>query len=232
VTRRSRQALPQGPEKVAAIRSMFDAIAPRYDLVNRVMTFGLDIRWRRRAVRALGLPPGSLIVDIACGTGDFCRELQRAGYRAVGADISAGMLAAATTSAPLIQGDALRMPLRPGRIDGITCGFALRNVVDLRALFAEFARMLPPGGRFAAVEVAEPDTPILRSGHRLYFTRVVPIIGGLLSNKEAYRYLPQSTAYLPDRSVLLAVIERAGFLDVESSPVGLGAAQIITGTRC
>jgi demethylmenaquinone methyltransferase/2-methoxy-6-polyprenyl-1,4-benzoquinol methylase len=210
---------------------MFDAIAPRYDLVNRVMTFGLDMGWRRRAVRALNLPPGSLVVDVACGTGDFCRVLEGAGFSAVGTDISAGMLDAAKTSAPLIQADALKMPFAGESFAGITCGFAFRNVADLNELFEEFARLLPSGGRFAAVEVAEPNSRVIKAGHRLYFRRIVPIIGGLLSDRDAYRYLPQSTAYLPDRSALLALIERAGFSYVTSEPVALGAAQIITGTR-
>jgi demethylmenaquinone methyltransferase/2-methoxy-6-polyprenyl-1,4-benzoquinol methylase len=230
LTRRSRP-LPQGSEKVTAVRSMFDAIAPRYDLVNRVMTFGLDMGWRRRAVRALNLPPGSLVVDVACGTGDFCRVLEEAGFSAVGTDISAGMLHAAKTSAPLIQTDALKLPFAGESLAGITCGFAFRNVADLNELFEEFARLLPSGGRFAAVEVAEPNSRVVKAGHRLYFRGIVPIIGGLLSDRDAYRYLPQSTAYLPDRSALLTLIERAGFRDVTSEPVALGAAQIITGTR-
>lgn len=229
--KRSEAPLPQGPQKVTAIRAMFDEIAPRYDFVNRVMTFGLDTGWRKKAVRALGLSPGSLVVDVACGTGDFCRELERHGMSAIGMDLSSGMLAAAKTTAPLVQADALRMPFPTGGVAGLTCGFALRNVVDLQSLFEEFARMLPPGGRFAALEVATPQAPLLKFGHRLYFNRVVPVIGGLLSNREAYQYLPKSTAYLPARSDLLALIAGAGFGNVASKPVALGAAQIITGTR-
>src|ERR671910_102524 len=107
----NRETLPEGDEKRAAVRDMFDAIAPRYDLVNRVMTFRLDVRWRRRTVAALGLPHGSLVVDLAAGTGDLCRVLQEGGPRAVGVDLSLGMLAAARTRAPLVQADALRLPL-------------------------------------------------------------------------------------------------------------------------
>src|SRR4051812_20158513 len=108
---------------------MFDRIAPRYDLVNRIMTMRLDVRWRRHTVRSLGLAPRSLVVDLACGTGDLCRELVAAGHRPVGLDLSWGMLAHARTSAPLVHGDALRLPVRDRSVDGITCGFALRNVV-------------------------------------------------------------------------------------------------------
>src|SRR3954469_18603574 len=126
-------ALPRGDQKVAAVRAMFDTIAPRYDLVNRLMTFRMDVGWRRRAVTALGLPPRSRILDLAAGTGDLCRELERAGYRATGVDLSAAMLRAARTPAPLVQADVLRLPAPDATADGATCGFALRNFVDLRA---------------------------------------------------------------------------------------------------
>ena len=105
--------LPAGEDKARAVRSMFDSIAPRYDLVNRIMTFGMDIGWRRRAVAGLSLRPGDVVIDVACGTGDFCREIQRAGGQAFGLDVSLGMLQKARTSAPLAQADGLRMPL-PG----------------------------------------------------------------------------------------------------------------------
>src|SRR5436305_2796455 len=128
--------LPEGDEKVRAVRSMFDAIAPRYDLVNRVMTFRMDVGWRRRTVRSLSLGPGSTVADLACGTGDLCDELTRAGYRPVGIDLSLGMLRAAHTAAPLVQGDALQLALPDGSIDGATCGFALRNFVALEPFLA------------------------------------------------------------------------------------------------
>ena len=105
------ETLPEGEEKVEAVRSMFDAIAPRYDLVNRIMTFRMDVGWRRRTVHSLGLPVGSVVLDVACGTGDLCRELASQGLRPIGVDLSFGMLAAARTGAPLVHGDALRLPL-------------------------------------------------------------------------------------------------------------------------
>ncbi|HEX2051091.1 MAG TPA: ubiquinone/menaquinone biosynthesis methyltransferase [Actinomycetota bacterium] len=227
----ARVTLPSGDDKVRAVRSMFDSIAPRYDLVNRVMTFGLDVRWRRRAVRALSLPPGSLVADVACGTGDFCRELEAAGHRAVGFDLSRGMLVAARTRAPLVEADALRLPLGDSCADGATCGFALRNVADVAALFAELARVVRRGGRIAILEVATPRAAPLRAAHRVYFHRVVPLVGGLLSERAAYRYLPASTAYLPARDELLGIARAAGFSDASSALVGLGAAQVLTATR-
>lgn len=228
---RADQALPQGEAKVRAVREMFDAIAPRYDLVNRVMTFRMDVGWRRATVRTLGLPAGSVVVDVAAGTGDLCRHLTEAGLRPIGVDLSWGMLAHARTSAPLAQADALRLPVRDGGAAGLTCGFALRNLVDLDAFFAEAARALRPGGRMALLEVSAPANPVLRWGHGVYFGHVVPRIGGLLSDPAAYRYLPRSVAYLPPTDELLARIAAAGFAAVERRQLSVGISQLITATR-
>jgi demethylmenaquinone methyltransferase / 2-methoxy-6-polyprenyl-1,4-benzoquinol methylase len=223
--------LPQGDEKARRVRDMFDAIAGRYDLVNRVMTFGMDVGWRRRAVRQLRLPGGVLVADLACGTGDLCGELSRGGYRAVGFDFSLGMLVKATTDAPLVQADVLRLPLADRSIDGATCGFALRNVADLGAFFAEIARVVRPGGRISLLEASQPDGPLMRAGHAAYFRRMVPMIGGLLSDREAYAYLPKSMAYLPPVAEMVTAVQDAGFPDAERVPLSGGIAQVLAGTR-
>jgi len=223
--------LPQGEEKVKAVRSMFDAIAPRYDLVNRIMTFRLDVGWRRDTVRSLRLPPGSRVLDLAAGTGDLCRDLAHAGHVPIGADLSWGMLAHARTSAPLVQADALRLPLADGAADGVTCGFALRNFVDLGAFFDELGRVVRPGGRVSLLDVAEPRNKVLHWGHGLYFGKVVPKIGGLLSDASAYRYLPKSVAYLPEAGAMLDRLGAAGFVEIDRRLLTGGIAQLITGTR-
>lgn len=223
--------LPEGEEKVAAVRSMFDAIAPRYDLVNRIMTFRMDVGWRRRTVASLGARRGATVLDLASGTGDLCRELAAQGCSPVGVDLSFGMLAAARTSAPLVQGDALRLPFPDGSVEGTTCGFALRNFASLLPFFAELGRITRPGGRIALLEVAEPPNRLLRTGHRFYFGKVVPLVGGLLSDPAAYRYLPRSVAYLPPPEVVLAQVAQAGFIDVERRLLSVGIAQLITATR-
>lgn len=210
---------------------MFDAIAPRYDLVNRLMTFRLDVRWRRRTVARLALEPGAKIVDLACGTGDLCRDLVKAGHRPIGLDMSYGMLAAARTSAPLVNGDALAMPFATGSVDGLTCGFALRNFRELGPMLAETARILRPGGRVALLEVATPPNPVMRFGHGIYFGHVVPRIGALLSDADAYRYLPQSVAYLPETDTLLEMVADAGFSHISRIELTGGIAQLITATR-
>ena len=224
-------SLPEGPEKARTVRRMFDRIAGRYDLVNRVMTFGMDRGWRRKTVASLGLPRGARVVDLACGTGDLCRELAGRGYRPVGIDFSFGMLAAARTDAPLAQADVLALPLSDASAGGATCGFALRNVVDLGGLFAETARVVRSGGRIALLEVAEPSHPLLRLGHRFWFRGVVPVIGGLLSDRRAYAYLPRSTAYLPPHAEIVMMLREAGFADAERRPLSGGIVQLFTGTR-
>ncbi len=225
------EGLPDPSEKARVVRGMFDRISTRYDLVNRVMTFGMDIGWRRRAVRELRLPGRALVADLACGTGDLCDELLTGGYRAVGFDFSHGMLLHARTAAPVVEADALRLPLGDRSVDGATCGFALRNVTDLAALFAETARVLRTGGRVAFLETGEPDGRLLRAGHAVYFKRIVPVIGGALSDRDAYRYLPRSMAYLPEPDRLVAMLGEAGFVAVERTPLGGGVAQLLVGTR-
>jgi demethylmenaquinone methyltransferase/2-methoxy-6-polyprenyl-1,4-benzoquinol methylase len=224
-------SLPQGEAKVRAVREMFDTIAPRYDLVNRLMTFRMDVGWRKRTVRELRLPAGAVVLDLACGTGDFCRELVAQGLRPIGADLSFGMLAAARTDAPLVQADILNLPLPDGSVDGATCGFALRNLVELDGFFRELARVVRPGGRIALLEVAEPKYRVLRFGHGIYFGKVVPRIGALLSDAGAYQYLPKSVAYLPEPEVMLASLRAAGFANVERVLLSTGITQLVLATR-
>jgi demethylmenaquinone methyltransferase / 2-methoxy-6-polyprenyl-1,4-benzoquinol methylase len=196
-----------------------------------VMTFGMDAGWRRRAVRELALPPGSRVFDLACGTGDLCRVLAAAGHRPVGFDFSHGMLLAARTHAPLVESDILRLPVRDASADGATCGFALRNVVSLRDLFAELARVVRSEGRIALLETAEPERWLMRLGHRVYFRKVVPAIGGLLSDREAYSYLPRSTAYLPPPNEVLSMLREAGFTEARRLSLGGGVTQLFVATR-
>jgi len=213
------------------VRKMFDAIAPRYDLVNRIMTFRLDTRWRRRAVRDLALPPNSTVLDLAAGTGDLCIDLRRAQLRPVAIDLSFGMLSNDRSNAPRAQADILRLPMPSQSVDGIICGFALRNLVDLEVFFAECARVIRPGGRIALLDVGVPHNPLIRFGNNIYFGKVVPKIGALLSDAAAYRYLPRSIAYLPDRSVLVEQLQRAGFADATHTQLSGGLTQLMVGTR-
>ncbi len=224
-------SLPEGAEKARMVRNMFDAIAPRYDLVNRIMTFRLDVRWRRRAVRDLALAPGSLVLDLASGTGDLCIDLRRAGLTPVSMDLSYGMLANDRSGAPRAQADILRLPVPDSSVDGIICGFALRNLVDLDEFFAECARVIRPGGRVALLDVGIPHNPVIRFGNNIYFGKIVPRIGALLSDGPAYRYLPKSVAYLPERAELVGRLRAAGFADATHHQLSGGLTQLMVGTR-
>jgi demethylmenaquinone methyltransferase/2-methoxy-6-polyprenyl-1,4-benzoquinol methylase len=227
------QALPTGDAKRVAVKDMFDAIAPRYDLVNRVMTGGLDQRWRRRTLDALALPAGSRLVDLGSGTGDFVHLARRAGHQVVGVDLSYEMLAAGRRRGALVavQADAEHLPIADASVDGVVSGFALRNLADLAASLGEAARVLRPGGRVALLEVALPPPGPLRFGFGLWFDHVVPAIGGLLSDRAAYRYLPKSVAYLPDEAGLRRLLHESGFATVGRRLLHGGLSQVITATR-
>jgi len=213
------------------VQNMFDAIAPRYDLVNRVMTFRLDVRWRKRAIRDLALPQGALVLDLAAGTGDLSTDLRNAGMVPVSMDLSFGMLSNDTSGAPRAQADILRLPVPDSSVDGIICGFALRNLVDLDAFFRECARAIKPGGRVSLLDVGIPHNPIMRFGNSIYFGKIVPRIGALLSDGPAYRYLPKSVAYLPDRTILVDKLRSAGFPDATHHQLSGGLTQLMVGTR-
>jgi demethylmenaquinone methyltransferase / 2-methoxy-6-polyprenyl-1,4-benzoquinol methylase len=224
--------LPEGAAKRREVEAMFDRIAPGYDRMNRIISLGQDGRWRRRAVAALGLPRGARVIDIGCGTGDLCRALARVDYLPVGVDRSAAMLRGAGTDQALVRADADQLPLADASVDGVISGFVLRNVVDLDALFRACHRALRAGGRFVALETATPAGRVLRAGHALWANRAVPLLGRLLGgDADAYRYLPQSAAYLPPTGTLLDRLGAAGFVDVDRCTMTGGAVQLLTGTR-
>jgi demethylmenaquinone methyltransferase/2-methoxy-6-polyprenyl-1,4-benzoquinol methylase len=225
-------ALPEGQEKRRVVEEMFDRVAPDYERVNRVISLGRDRAWRARTVQALALTPGARVLDLACGTGDLIRDAQRAALAPIGIDISAGMLHATTVHAPLVRGDGAALPFAPASFDGVVCGFALRNFVDLDGIFAEVARVVRPGGRFVALDAAVPSNALLRAGNAVWFRGAVPLIGRVLAHEgNAYRYLPRSTAYLPEPDELCAMLAEAGFGDVERATMMAGSVQLLSGTR-
>ena len=225
------QELPQGDVKAKVVQNMFDAIAPRYDMVNRIMTFRLDTRWRKIAVRKLALSKGARVLDLASGTGDLCVDLRKAGLIPLSFDMSFGMLAADHSKAPRVQADILRLPIATQSVDGVTCGFALRNLVDLNVFFHEIARVTKSGGRVALLDVSTPTNPLIRWGNSVYFGKVVPRIGGLLSNRAAYNYLPKSVAYLPSPEQLVVMLQNAGFEHVRHEQLSGGLTQLMHATK-
>jgi demethylmenaquinone methyltransferase / 2-methoxy-6-polyprenyl-1,4-benzoquinol methylase len=222
-------------EKRARVEAMFDRIAHRYDLMNRLMTFGMDRAWRRAAIAALKISPRERLIDLACGTGDLALEGTRAGARVIGFDLSAGMLREAQKRAigcMLVRGDALSLPIATACCDGVVSGFALRNFADVAVALAEAARVLKPNGALALLEIDTPASRLVRFGHRLYFQHVVPVLGRLLSDVEAYSYLPASVAYLPTEPALNGMLQAAGFRSIEKRRLSCGVAQLVTARRC
>lgn len=200
------------PERV---RAMFDRIAPYYDAMNRVMTAGLDRRWRRLAVQAV-VSPGDRVLDLCCGTGDLAIEAERAGGQVTGLDFSPRMLERArkrSASVTWVLGDVLALPFESGRFDAVTVGFGMRNVADLAGALSEIRRVLRPGGRLAILEITRPRG-LLKPFFWLWFERMVPALGRLLPTGGAYAYLPASVRRFPSAEALAALVERAGFQDV------------------
>ncbi|MGE0827522.1 MAG: ubiquinone/menaquinone biosynthesis methyltransferase [Candidatus Binatia bacterium] len=226
--------LPATEDKADFVRTMFDRIASRYDILNRLFSFRLDQYWRRRTVRAVQLTAHDTVVDLACGTGDLSELAVRAGARVVGVDFSEHMLINAQfrkISAFFVQADASHVPLPTAWATVILSGFALRNFVSLPLVFDEAARVLKTGGRLALLEVDSPKNPVLRYGHRFYFTRVVPFLGALLADAQAYAYLPRSVSYLPNTDDLVALLQQSGFRQVQQHRLSGGIAQLITAVR-
>lgn len=223
--------MPEGDAKVAAVRDMFDTIAPKYDRLNRIISFRLDVRWRKRAVRDLALPTGSTVLDLASGTGDLCIDLTNAGMHPISMDLSFGMLSADRSGSPRVQTDILRLPVPDASVDGVMCGFALRNLADLPTFFNELGRVVKPGGRIALLDVSVPKNRLVRWGNGIYFGKIVPKIGAALSDGPAYAYLPKSVAYLPEPATMLAALADAGFTDATHEQLSGGLTQLMVGTR-
>ena len=228
------ETLPPLMEKAAVVRAMFDRIAPRYDVLNRLIAFRLDQRWRRAVVRATAISAQDRVIDLACGTGDLSELAVRTGARVVGVDFAGNMLAGARRrgiSAAFVQADAERLPLPSHWATVIVSGFALRNFVSIPAVLAEAARVLLPGGRLVLLEVDTPTNKLLQWGYSLYFKRLVPLLGALLSDAPAYAYLPRSVSYLPESSTLQRLIAAAGFRQVVKHQFCGGVVQLLTAIR-
>ena len=228
---RMKPTLPTFSEKELTVRKMFDRIAPRYDLLNRLITFGLDTKWRKKTVKQIDTHSGGKILDVACGTGDLCDSLHKAGMKAIGMDFSRGMLNSFNSNAPLINGDALKIPIHDSSVDGVTCGFALRNFLEINPFLNEVARILKPGSRVALLEVDEPENRYMKMGHSFYFNKIVPFIGGLFSDKDAYSYLPRSVVYLPEENEIIKMIEGAGLSNVKKIRLTGGIAQLLVAEK-
>jgi demethylmenaquinone methyltransferase/2-methoxy-6-polyprenyl-1,4-benzoquinol methylase len=232
------------PDKTPSrIEAMFDAIAPRYDLLNHLLSAGLDRRWRDRAVDSLELSPGARAVDLCTGTADVAIALaRRALVRSViGVDVAGVMLRLGLAkvrrlglerSIHLVRGDATRIPLADGSCDAAAIGFGIRNVAEPDRVLAELARVLRRGGRLAILEFGQPRIPGIRTLYLWYFRYLLPFIGrGISRHRSAYSYLPASVSTFPSPNEFSRMLHRHGFADVRAVPLSLGIVYLFTGER-
>jgi demethylmenaquinone methyltransferase/2-methoxy-6-polyprenyl-1,4-benzoquinol methylase len=222
------------------VRSMFDRIAGRYDLMNSLMSAGLHHRWRRRAADLARLAPGGRALDVCCGTGDLALELRRrvgSQGHVVGLDFSEPMLARARDKSrrrelavEFRHGNALELPFGENAFDAATVGFGVRNLVDLRAGIAEMARVVRPGGRVVILEITTPRRPPLSWFYALWFDRLVPLLGRVGGERSAYSYLPDSVRRFPDAPSLAALMREVGLEDVQFALLAGGIVAVHAAT--
>lgn len=222
-------------DKARRVRSMFDAIAPTYELVNSVASAGRDRYWRRRLVELAEVQPDDVLLDVACGTGDVARTFATARVRPrqiVGLDFSLPMLSLAANrpieAGRFCQGDALHLPLASTSTSIVTCAFGIRNFQNLQQGLSEMSRVLKPGGRALILEFTVPRTPIFRAAYLFYIRRIMPTAASLISRDRsgAYRYLPASVVSFADREGVKSSLLSAGFSSVRVYPLTLGIVAI------
>jgi demethylmenaquinone methyltransferase / 2-methoxy-6-polyprenyl-1,4-benzoquinol methylase len=230
------------PQDPVRIKEMFDAIAPTYDLLNRMLSFGLDVRWRRKAVAFLEEKHGGRILDIAAGSGDVSLEvLGIRPARVVATDFAPGMLRVfrrklATRSdggiVDLVICDALRLPFRNESFDGTIVAFGIRNFADRDAGLREMLRVLVPGGISVILELSRPHGAVMRGLYNVYARIGIPLLGRIVSRHEsAYRYLPESIRHFPERGDFLSSMAKAGFASAAAHPLTFGGATIYVGRK-
>lgn len=222
-------------QKETHVRRMFDALAPRYDLLNRVIAANMDQRWRRKAARAARGTGQGPYLDVGAGTGDLTRALQREApqARVLGLDLARQMLAHGRHKGlHAIQGSGLTIPARDATFEAITNAFVLRNLADLDTFFREAHRALRPGGRLVSLEISRPTGRIFGPIYRLYFYKIMPKIGATLSgNKQAYNYLADSVQRVATPDELTAKMRAAGFTSVHAKPMMRGAVVLFVATK-
>ncbi|MFN8445059.1 MAG: ubiquinone/menaquinone biosynthesis methyltransferase [Caldilineaceae bacterium] len=237
--KQSNSILPSSDEKPVYVNQMFTRIAPTYDLMNRLMTFGMDQSWRRQLLQLANLPLHGSLLDIGTGTGDIAQEARTRypGLQAYGADFTYEMMAVgkaspARSTLPFMQADTFHLPFADDSFDAVVSGFLIRNVVDRVTAFREQARVTKPGGRVLCLETTPPSNAALGPLVSFYVFQILPLIGGLISgDPAAYRYLPQSTVEFPAPPQLQGMMEQAGLVNVFYQEQNFGTVAIHVGTK-
>ena len=229
----------QGQDRADYVQDMFARIAGRYDTMNRLMTFGQDVRWRQYVIRQANLPSGGRLLDIATGTGDIADEGQRQvpGLRAVGGDFTIEMMQAGKRlpereTIHWVAADTLALPFPDATFDAVTSGFLMRNVIDVTGAFREQGRVTKPGGRVVVLESSPPKDNVLKPFIKIHLNTVIPTLGRLITGEaDAYRYLPDSTQGFQGPDELAATMRAAGFVDVGYRLFMFGTIAIHVGTK-
>lgn len=233
--------LPSQDEKAVYVERMFARIAPGYDRMNQIMTFGMDANWRDVVVGSVAPPVDGRVLDVGCGTGTIVEALASwvPQGQVVGVDYTLamlqeghGVLDRAPGNASFSCGDALHLPFADNSFDAVTTGFMMRNVTDIGAAFREMYRVVRPGGVIACLEVARPTQPLVRFGHQVYFERIVPLIARAVgADATAYTYLPQSARAFPLPPALAHIMQESGWHSVSFRLLGMGAVAVHTGYK-
>ena len=225
-------------EKKKEVKKIFDSIAWRYDFLNHLLSFGMDIYWRKKALKLTGLNSKSILLDVACGTGDVSIEARRQGAgRIFGADFSYNMLKLFEKKSDWIKTRTVQMvaenlPFKDESVTNITVAFGVRNFYNIQEGFNSFYRILKKDGQATIIEFRLPSNPVFKALYKFYFKRILPVVGGIISgDREAYKYLPRSVEEFDEKIIMPELLRNSGFRKIEIYPHTLGIVQTIIATK-
>jgi demethylmenaquinone methyltransferase/2-methoxy-6-polyprenyl-1,4-benzoquinol methylase len=224
--------------KKQQVKIIFDSIAYRYDFLNHLLSFGFDYYWRKKAIQLTGVNSSSILLDIACGTGDVSIEARKQGVEKIfGADFSFNMLQLFSKKSPWIKGKSIQMvaeniPFKESSVTNITVAFGVRNFYDIQEGFNSFHNVLSPGGKATIIEFRLPSNPVFKSLYKFYFKKILPFVGGIISgDKEAYSYLPRSVEEFDEKIDMKELLRNSGFKKIETFTLTMGIVQVIIAVK-